>query len=633
MTNNSSSWREQCQKTILKIVTDTLQGKIRSKSQVGRMLVEGLGTGMGEVFEICLTEEFDRVKEEIEKAKDELKQAKSERKKRALETIQSVWEESQKTKQQQAASNNAVQQIFNAASSERALTLLQILDLNTVKTLTKIQIQELANLLREELKNHGELELITEIQPLIDGLSRGVNSLTSLEDFLVSWMYEQSSTHLGFEGIPGQKGPWVVWAKQLNNPDLQALFKLQAQNQSAREWSSKIAKNLSIVIELVVLLNGLQQGLITWFDRQPYSVKWGKQLSSATLIAFLVIWSELANGFENNLTNCGELAKICFQMTLQILRAFARRDDFPLYGGIFASFSGETLRDSLAYLDRPLQDLGVVPEKGRILTLLGYSQRTLGRYDRAKEFHREALEIARTRGDIFCEIANLNHLSRLSIVERDYPQAIDFSQRALILAREQGDRLGEANALTNLGYSEILNAHQNDETEPDFYERYVEYLQLALTLSAKWDGLLATEDLRDRTQALAYNSLGIACIILEKPQLAIDYLNKGILSAGRVGESYLQGLNLFYLAEAYYKLPELNKAIYFACLAMYFLERIGAKEWRQAAGLVGILETKMNIESFQIILQQYRKDAIAVIGVDGFDYLGQLLEQYRISEQ
>ena len=81
---------------------------------------------------------------------------------------------------------------------------------------------------------------------------------------------------------------------------------------------------------------------------------------------------------------------------LQILRKFSQRDDFPLYGGVFASFSGDYLQDTLDYFSEPLTQVEGTQEKARILTLLGYSRQMLGRAEEAKRFYQQALEIAQS---------------------------------------------------------------------------------------------------------------------------------------------------------------------------------------------------------------------------------------------
>jgi tetratricopeptide (TPR) repeat protein len=193
-----------------------------------------------------------------------------------------------------------------------------------------------------------------------------------------------------------------------------------------------------------------------------YDSKVGAKLSISTFIVFAVIWSQLAIALNQALMSSRReiLVNGCFQVSLQILRTFAQQDYFPLYGGVFASFSGNHLRDALNYLDEPLRRVEGTQEKARILSLLGYSLQVQGLYDRANSFHQQALEIARQAGDRICEIATLNHLSRLCVAQKIYNDAINYSQRALILSRQTGDRLGEANALANLGYSEVFQAKE-----------------------------------------------------------------------------------------------------------------------------------------------------------------------------
>ena len=628
--SDSTSWRDRYLALIEQIVTITLQGKIRSKNQVYQMLVDHLSPGTGEIFERCLDERFSQVQEGLNSATGEMQQAKATRQLRAMQTIQDVWQQWQKEKQQTDAIAKAVEQIRSAPVQERFLTLLQILDINQKNLFAPTQIEQLAKSLQQIAQGNADREVVVSLQQIATGLSRGLESIGMLEGHLVSWMYEQNSSSLGFEGVPGQRGPWSVWAKRVNSLFPEQLFQLQSLNQPATELAKTYQNaELSVWIELAVILRWLQQGMVAWFDQQPYSVQWGRRLSCATLMTFAVIWWELFSGLPTG--DRAQLSRACFQMVLQILRNFAVRTDFPLYGGLFASFSGEGLRDTLKYLDEPLKEIANTQEKGRILTLLGYSQGTLGQYQQAQAFHQEALEIARSAGDYLCEIANLNHLSRISIAQKDYQSAINYSQRALILSRQRGDKLGEANALANLGYGEVLAARQREEMLPEIYETSIEYLKQSLMLSEQLDDAYNQDVVRYQTRASSYNSLGIAYTLLEQPTIAIEYLQKGVEAAQTIGDLYLMGLNFTYLAEAYYRLNNVDRAVYNGCLGMFFLERISAKEWRQAAGLVAILQGQIGEESFNELLKQHRTRIVSAIGIDGFDYLPQLLEQYRRS--
>jgi tetratricopeptide (TPR) repeat protein len=309
-------------------------------------------------------------------------------------------------------------------------------------------------------------------------------------------------------------------------------------------------------------------------------------------------------------------------MALQVLRQFAQQAYFPLYGGLFTALSGEPLRTLLEYLDQPLRQVPNTDTKARILTLLGYSQRALGQYDLAQQFHERALESAREAGDQPCEIANLNHLSRTAVMAEAFDTAIAHSQRALILARQAGDRLGEANALTNFGYSEVCRA-QAQSPEPEQVESILTYLE---------QGLVLTEQVQDRpSQALCANSLGMGQVMLRQYEKAVPALEKGLQIAQAIGDQFLQGMNYSYLAIAYLHLDNTDMAVFCAALGMYLLWQINSDQWHQPAGTLAILQGQIGPDAFQAALEAYRPAFLKQIGVDGYDYLPQLLMAYRES--
>lgn len=616
--SDSTSVRDRYLGLIDEIVQTTLKGQIRSKEQVYQRLVQDVAPGTGEIFERCLAERIDATQQQKDTQTDELKQAKAIRSLRALQTIQGEWERVQK-QNQVSDTLSLAKQTITIESGDRLTALLGVIDPNRTPVLTLDQLQQLAKTLQPSSNTTDK-----DLQQIAAGLTSGLASWQRLQDYLISWMYDQSQGPLGFEGIPGQRGPWSVWATHVNSPLLQSLFQTLALNQSVAEWATQQRYlSLSDWVEIAIVMQCLQQGLVSWFDKQAYDPKVGAKLSISTFLTFAVIWSELANGFKVASSDHNRLTDGCFQITLQILRSFAQQNYFPLYGGIFASFSGDYLRSALNYLDEPLRQAAGTQEKARILTLLGYSLRALGQLEAAKMFQEQALEIARAAGDRACEIANLNHLSRACVAQKDYEMAISYSQRALILARQSGDRLGEANALANLGYSEVFQAQQSEQTEPEVYETAVRYLQQGLQLSERLGD--------NQSQALCYSSLGIAYLVLSQPEAAIPNLESGLQAAQSSGDLYLQGLNLACLAEAYYGQQNIEKAIYAGSLGMYLLEQIASSQWRQAAGLLTILQGQMGGEAFQVLLKQYRSQIIKVIGVDGYDYIPELLEEYKRS--
>jgi tetratricopeptide (TPR) repeat protein len=616
--------RDRYLQTIEEIVARILTGKqIISKEYIYQILVEKIELGTSELFEGCLSETVQGIEREIASQPDEVKQAKLKHKLNALTWIQTALSNVQDERQAISAVNATIDRIITAEPSERLNILLQALDPNQERKFDRSQLQLMIKLLQSVATVTLQPADFEQLRQLSHGLDRGLNTLPALEPHLVSWVYENGQ-QIGFGGVT-ENGPWSLWARQVTKPLIQSLFKMIGLQQSVSDLAAAQGSgDEGDWTELAIVLQSIQTALVTWFDAQMYDRVWGQRMAFSTLITFAAIWCELANGIGRatgiNSTHRDAIAKACFQVTLQILRTAAQRPNFPLYGGIFAAFSGETLRDTLSYFDLPLKQVVGTQEKGRLLTILGYSQQTLGQIERAVELHQEALEIANRAGDRPCEIANLNHLSRISIGQKDYPAAISYSQRALILARQTGDKLGEANALTNVGYSEVLSAHSLDLMDEDVYEQNITYLDRGLKLA---------ETLEDKQSlALCYHSLGLAYLTIQQPEKAIEYFQQGTKAAQAVGDLYLQGLNLTYLAEAHHSLKKNGTAVFYSCLAMYQLHQIGAKEWRQGASLATVLQGQLGREEFDRLLIKYRPNLLPAIGVDGYDFLPQLLAKY-----
>jgi tetratricopeptide (TPR) repeat protein len=617
--------RDRYLQTIEDITTRILTGKqVISKEYIYQILVEQIELGTSEIFEGCLSETIQGIERDIASQPDEVKQAKLKHKLNALAWIQTSLGTLQDERQAVATVNATIDRVVRSEPPERLNILLQALDPNQERKLDRAQIQLTIKSLQSVANVRLEPADFEQLRQLSLGLDRGLQLLPALEPHLVSWIYE-SGQQIGFGGAT-ENGPWLLWSRQISQPLIKSLFQTIGRQQSISDLAAtQSTGDEGEWTELAIVLQSIQTALINWFDGQMYDRVWGQRMAFSTLITFAAIWCELANGVGRAIgINSGHrnaIAKACFQVTLQILRTAAQRPNFPLYGGIFAAFSGETLRDTLSYFDLPLKQVAGTQEKGRLLTILGYSQQALGQIDRAVTLHQEALDIANQAGDRPCEIANLNHLSRIAIGQKDYPQAISFSQRALILARQTGDKLGEANALTNVGYSEVLSAHSLDIMDEEVYEQNISYLDRGLKLAETLDD--------KQSLALGYHSLGLAYLTIQQSERAIEYLQLGTKAAQAVGDLYLQGLNLTYLAEAHHHLNKPKTAVFYSCLAMYQLHQIGAKEWRQSASLATVLQGQLGASEFQAILAQYRPNLLPAIGVDGYDYLPQLLARYR----
>lgn len=601
---------------IEQVVSLTLKGQIRSKEQVYQMLQTDVDPGEADLFEQCLQARVTSVETLLNEETDTLKQAKATRQQRALRTLVSEWRRWQKEHASTVVLSEVIAALIRTTDQQRLATLIQALDPNQANHLTREQIQTLA----QQLSQLGP-STTTEpsLSAIATGLRQGLTTWKQLETQVVSWLYDQGSRSLGF-GSDTPKGPWSFWAKQIETTSVRRIFTDLAHHQAITPEGLPVPLDVATWLELAITLQRLQLALVVWFDKQPYDPKAGRRFSIATFLTFAVVWSQLYHRFHQ--LHQATLAEGCFQLALQVLRQFAQQDYFPLYGGLFTALSGESLRTLLDYLDQPLHQVPNTATKARILTLLGYSQCALGRYEQAQRFHERALESAREARDQRCEIASLNHLSRTAVMQQHYDVAISQSQRALILARQLGDRLGEANALANFGYSEVCRA-QETPPESAAVESILTYLEQGLTL---------TKQLNDRpSQALCANSLGIAHTLLQAYDQAIPTLEEGLRIAQAIGDVFLQGINYSYLAIAYLNQNTTDMAVFCSALGMYLLWQINSSQWHQPAGTLSILQGQLGADTFQHTLERYRPAFLKQIGVDGYDYLPQLLQDYQES--
>ncbi|RAG83694.1 hypothetical protein DN069_20795 [Streptacidiphilus pinicola] len=96
---------------------------------------------------------------------------------------------------------------------------------------------------------------------------------------------------------------------------------------------------------------------------------------------------------------------------------------------------------------------GDIEAEARALTELGRTRLTQGAVRTARELHEQALPLYRDRGDRFGEADSLWELGRASHMGNDHEAAAALHQQALAIYRELGSIRGEANALWALGRS------------------------------------------------------------------------------------------------------------------------------------------------------------------------------------
>ncbi|WP_299416371.1 tetratricopeptide repeat protein [Acaryochloris sp. IP29b_bin.148] len=638
----SSPPQDRYYQLIDNLLTAYLKGKFPSIPLLEQALAAELERLKSEVavdakyLQHCLSDRKQSLQSQLSNP-DTTAQAKAERSLRGLSAIQKAWQQLAQETQANNAIADAVTHLGQAEDTDQALLrFVQAVDPNRNPALTPQDLKQLAAALKQ--KKQTSRVQAQRLEQLATGLTQGLATCAKLQVHVLGWIFDDPKK----AGLNLGDNPWDYWARKIVpvaqptqtigfgltsappvvKPSLpQTVFQvLSKPNRSVQQWASQLSTyRLQDWVELLMVMQFLQRGLVSWFDQQAFDPKVGPKQSISTYLTFANIWLAIATGMQARAPQ-DSLGEACFQITLQTLRSFAKQSYFPLYGGIFAAFDGGYLRTTLDYLDVPLQQVEGTQEKARILTLLGYSQRAMGQYDQAFKFHQDALDIARAAEDRACEIANLNHLSRTHIAQKDYAQAINFAQRALMMSRERGERLGQANALANLGFAQVFAAQQLERAESDHYAIAISYLQQGLELAEKLDDYLS--------QALCHSSLGSAYLVLSQSQDAIYHLEAGLQAAHASGDLYLRGLNCLNLAEAFYAIDQENAAVYYGCSGLCLLNTIESPDWTQAAGLLIVLKGKIGSETFQDILQQERSRIEQAIGVDGYTQIPTLLEQY-----
>ncbi|OUC15046.1 MAG: hypothetical protein B0A82_08985 [Alkalinema sp. CACIAM 70d] len=601
------------------IVQMTLKGQIRSKEQVYEMLVEELEPGSDEEFATCLTDRSSSTQQQAEDSRDELKQAKAQRALRALKTLESAWSRYQQDNQARGTIATAIHQITTAEPQQRLLAFLTVIDPNQANPLTTDQLNQLAIALRQAFTDPDTKQ---DLQQLAAGILQGLQSWQALREHLVAWIYERQG--LGFTESSQRLSPWGYWAKQPIGSLPRSLFHAIELDQAIDVWASQqTAVKMQDWVELTLVLQRLQQGLGIWADQRVYDSKLGAKLSAAIFVGFSAVWVGLANGLTHatllNSHHREQYATAAFRAALQVLRTLAQRSYFPFYNSSFGIIGTNNFRSAMDYLSAPLRQVDGTQEKARLLTLLGSFLRNRGLHRDALEIYTSAREIAQAAADSLCEVAALNMMGQTSVALKQYEAAIDYSQRALILSRQHGDRLGEAHALANLGYSEVCRA-QALELAPEVYEPAMAYLT---------QGLQVAHVLEDPVcEGLCATSLGIAYIALSQPEQALAHIKTGLSSLRLSGDIYLYGINLIAMAEACYQLGEMDQVVYAGMLAIHYLHFLEASEWRQAAGLLTILQGKLG-EQFPLLLEQEKADLIRVLGLELYEQTLRLLEEYQ----
>ena len=105
-------------------------------------------------------------------------------------------------------------------------------------------------------------------------------------------------------------------------------------------------------------------------------------------------------------------------------------------------------------INKPLIFIKPIDEKGGeagCANNLGLLESSLGRYEQAQKYYKQALSICHTIGDRLREGISLNTLGQVNTILGHYAEAQKQLEQSLAIRQSIGDRRGEAFCLHDLG--------------------------------------------------------------------------------------------------------------------------------------------------------------------------------------
>ncbi|WP_149989275.1 CHAT domain-containing protein, partial [Microcystis aeruginosa] len=227
------------------------------------------------------------------------------------------------------------------------------------------------------------------------------------------------------------------------------------------------------------------------------------------------------------------------------------------------------------------------------LNNLGDTYNSLGQYQKAIEYLRQSLVIAREIGDRQWETNSLGNLGNAYQSLGQYQKAIGYYQQSLAIARELGDRRGEAYSLGNLGAA-YLSLGQ--------YQKVIEYLQQTLAIA---------REIGDRSgEANSLNNLGDTYNSLGQYQKAIEYLRQSLVIAREIGDRQWETNSLGNLGNAYQSLGQYQKAIGYYQQSLAIARELGDRRG-EAYSLGNLGAAYLSLGQYQKVIE-YLQQTLAI---------------------
>ena len=191
---------------------------------------------------------------------------------------------------------------------------------------------------------------------------------------------------------------------------------------------------------------------------------------------------------------------------------------------------------------------------------LGNAYHNLGDFEKAIQYHKRHLEIAKEVGDKAGEGNSYCNLGNAYDSLADFKRAIQYHERHLKIAREVGDKAGEGISYSNLG-----NAYHSLGN----FERAIQYDQRDLDIA---------KELKDRAgEGKSYGNLGVVYHSRGDFKRAIQCHEIDQKIAIEVGDKVAEGISYCNLGNAYHCLGDFERAIQFHERHLKIANEVGDK--------------------------------------------------------
>ena len=239
---------------------------------------------------------------------------------------------------------------------------------------------------------------------------------------------------------------------------------------------------------------------------------------------------------------------------------------------------------------------------------LGWVCKAMGQYDRAMDYHQQALAINREIKKRRFEAGDLAAIAGVYEAMGQYDRAVDYFQQALAINKEAKDCLLQGNLLGTMGWRSYVRGE---------YDRAIEYYQQALAVHRAFCIQPFNRPFEWRNVGGEAGDLaGLGCIYgdMGQHELGQEYLKQALVIFRKLKDRAGEGSVLNNLGNGYYKMGQHDLARNALEESIKIAREGGSAEllWRAHRGL-GAVEVKL--ANFGKGIQHYRQALDTIEGI------------------